>query len=82
MAQSRFNFPNLGFGVGLRNSHFDYILKQRPQVDWFEIISENFMDSSGRPRYILDQIAEHYPLVMHGVSLSIGSADALDFAYL
>jgi uncharacterized protein (UPF0276 family) len=82
MIQPRLNFPNMGFGVGLRNVHFDYILKQHPKVDWFEIISENFMDSCGRPRYILDQIAERYPLVMHGVSLSIGSNDALDFVYL
>jgi uncharacterized protein len=82
MTQPRLNFPNLGVGVGLRNLHFDYILKQHPQVDWFEIISENFMDSCGRPRYILDQIAERYPIVMHGVSLSIGSADPLDLDYL
>jgi uncharacterized protein len=82
MATSSLNFPNLGFGVGLRNTHFDYILKQQPQVDWFEIISENFIDSKGRPRYVLEQIAERYPLVMHGVSLSIGSTDALDFDYL
>jgi uncharacterized protein (UPF0276 family) len=51
-------------------------------VDWFEIISENFMDSHGRARFALDQIAEHYPIVMHGVSLSIGSADPIDFDYL
>jgi hypothetical protein len=51
-------------------------------VDWFEIISENFMDSRGRPRYVLNQIAERYPVVMHGVSLSIGSTDPLNFEYL
>jgi uncharacterized protein (UPF0276 family) len=51
-------------------------------VDWFEIISENFMDSGGRPRYVLEQIAERYPVVMHGVSLSIGSTDPLNFDYL
>jgi uncharacterized protein (UPF0276 family) len=75
-------FPNPGLGLGLRNQHFDYILKHRPQVDWFEIISENFMDSGGKPRFMLRQIAEHYPLVMHGVSLSIGSTDPLNFEYL
>jgi uncharacterized protein (UPF0276 family) len=64
----------------LQNS--SYILGYRPDVDWFEIISENFMDSGGRPRYVLDQIAERYPIVMHGVSLSIGSTDPLDFDYL
>jgi len=72
----------LGLGVGLRTDHFAHILEHRPAVDWFEIISENFMDCQGRPRYVLDQIAERYPLVMHGVSLSIGSTDPLDFRYL
>ena len=76
------NFPDLGLGLGLRNSHFDYILSRWPKVDWFEIISENFMDSYGRPRHILRQIAERYPIVMHGVSMSIGSTDALDYKYL
>jgi uncharacterized protein len=78
----RLGHPNLGLGVGLRTVHFDSILKQLPAVDWFEIISENFMDSGGRPRYVLEQIAERYPIVMHGVSLSIGSTEPLDFEYL
>src|SRR5689334_19665796 len=75
-------FANLGLGVGLRPQHFSYLLEHRPAVDWFEIISENFMDSGGRPRYVLEQLAETYPIVMHGVSLSIGSTDPLDFEYL
>jgi uncharacterized protein (UPF0276 family) len=79
---ARLSFPNLGLGVGLRSLHFDYILSNQPGVDWFEIISENFMNSGGRPRYVLDQIAERYPIAMHGVSLSIGSTDRLDFEYL
>jgi hypothetical protein len=62
--------------------HFSHILKQRPDVDWFEVISENYLDSGGRARYVLDQIAERYPVVMHGVSMSIGSTDPLDFDYL
>jgi len=82
MKLPRFGYPNLGLGVGLRTAHFAYILQHRPPVDWFEIISENFMDSGGRPRYVLEQIAERYPVVMHGVSLSIGSTDALNFDYL
>src|SRR6266478_8078861 len=82
MTSSRFDLPNLGFGVGLRSLHFSYILEDHPEVDWFEIISENFMDSGGRPRFVLEQIAERYPIVMHGVSLSIGSTDPLDFEYL
>src|ERR1044071_175845 len=82
MNQQRLGFPDLGIGVGLRHAHFDYILNHWPQVDWFEIISENFMDSRGRPRYVLDQIAERYPTVMHGVSLSLGSSAPLDIDYL
>src|SRR5262249_60635071 len=78
----RLGLPNLGFGIGLRTVHFPHVLENRPPVDWFEIISENFMDSGGRPRYVLEQIAEHYPVVMHGVSLSIGSTDPLNFDYL
>ncbi len=79
---ARLGYANLGLGVGLRTVHFPFILDSWPQVDWFEIISENFMDSGGRPRYVLDQIAERYPIVMHGVSLSIGSSDPLDRDYL
>jgi uncharacterized protein (UPF0276 family) len=79
---SRLGLPNLGLGLGLRSQHFDYILENSPEVDWFEVISENFMDSFGRPRHILKQIAEKYPVVMHGVSMSIGSTDPLNFDYL
>ncbi len=82
MTAPRLGHPNLGLGVGLRTVHFDYILERQPPVDWFEVISENFMDSRGRPRYVLEAIAERYPVVMHGVSLSIGSTDPLDFKYL
>jgi uncharacterized protein (UPF0276 family) len=72
----------LGLGVGLRNTHFDHILAERPAVDWFEAISENFMDSGGRPRAVLREIAQRYPVVLHGVSLSIGSTDAIDRGYV
>ena len=74
--------PNLGLGLGLRSKHFDHILRHQPEVDWFEVISENFMDSGGRPMHILRQIAERYPVVMHGVSMSIGSTDPLNRDYL
>ena len=74
--------PHLGFGVGLRSVHFEHVLNRRPAVGWFEIISENFMDSRGWPRRALDLVAEQYPVVMHGVSLSVGSTDPLDFEYL
>jgi uncharacterized protein (UPF0276 family) len=76
------NMPNPGLGLGLRSKHFNYILEHTPPVDWFEVISENFMDSGGRPRHVLMQIAERYPVVMHGVSLSIGSTDPLSMDYL
>ena len=79
---NRFGFDNLGLGIGLRTVHFDHILKSWPAIDWFEVISENFMDSWGYPRFVLQQIAERYPVVMHGVSLSIGSTSPLDFEYL
>jgi uncharacterized protein (UPF0276 family) len=82
MAVPRLGHPHLGLGVGLRTVHFAHIVEHQPAVDWFEVISENFMDSAGRPRYVLDQIAERYPTVMHGVSLSIGSTDPLNFDYL
>lgn len=72
----------LGLGVGLRSQHLGHVLKTWPVVDWFEVISENFMDSRGYARYALDQIAERYPVVLHGVSLSVGSTDPLDFGYL
>lgn len=79
---NRFGIRNLGHGVGLRSLHYRHILNENPNVGWFEIISENYMDSQGRPRQTLNQIAERYPIVMHGVSLSIGSTDPLDWEYL
>ncbi|MEW6463420.1 DUF692 domain-containing protein [Ectopseudomonas khazarica] len=72
----------LGHGLGLRSEYYQEILERRPAVDWFEIISENYMVDGGKALYYLDAIAEHYPLVMHGVSLSIGGPHALDRDYL
>ncbi len=74
--------PDLGFGLGLRPEHYQTVLDERPAVDWFEVISENFMVPGGKPLHFLDRIARHYPLVMHGVSLSIGGTDPLDRDYL
>ena len=82
MTAPRLGLPNLGFGVGLRSGHYAYLEAHWPPVDWFEVISENFMDSRGRPRHVLDEIAARYPVVAHGVSLSIGSTDPLDLDYL
>ncbi|HXD32912.1 MAG TPA: DUF692 domain-containing protein [Pyrinomonadaceae bacterium] len=78
----RLNYSDLGVGVGLRPQHFRYVLENWPRVDWFEVISENFMNSGGWPRYVLDRVSERYAVVMHGVSMSIGSTDPLDFNYL
>ncbi len=74
--------PWLGFGLGLRTDYFEAILADPPMVDWFEITSENFMVAGGKPRHYLERIRARWPLVMHGVSLSIGSADPLDMDYL
>jgi uncharacterized protein (UPF0276 family) len=79
---NRFGLADLGIGLGLRTVHYAHILEQRPAVDWFEIISENYLETSGRPLDFLDAIAKHYPIVMHGVSLSIGSTDPLNLEYL
>ena len=79
---SSFNFDNLGLGVGLRSQHFDYVLRNQLNVEWFEVITENFIDCKGKPGYVLSEISKQYPVVMHGVSLSIGSTDPLDFDYL
>jgi len=74
--------PYLGFGLGLRPEHYDEILSGEPNVDWFEVISENYMIPGGKPLRVLDQIRERYPIVMHGVSLSIASTAPLDMDYL
>jgi hypothetical protein len=79
---NRWNLPDLGLGVGLRTQHFRHITEHWPAMDWFEILSENFIDTEGRPQWYLDQIAERYPIVMHGVSLSVGSTDPIDFGFL
>src|SRR3990167_8843970 len=74
--------PQLGFGLGLRTDHYSAILEEKPDVDWFEIITENYLVPGGKPLYFLDKIRAHYPMVMHGVSMSIGSSDPLDLDYL
>lgn len=76
------SIPNLGIGVGLRIPHYEDIFRDKPNIDWFEIISENFMLDGGKPLEVLHQILERYPVVQHGVSLAIGSPDPLDFDYL
>ena len=79
---NRFGIPNLGVGLGLRTVHYADVIRESPAVDWFECLSENYKQTAGRPLEFLDRIAARYPVAMHGVSLSIGSADPLDRAYL
>jgi uncharacterized protein (UPF0276 family) len=72
----------LGCGLGLRPVYYDEILATRPPVDWFEVISENYMIPGGRPLAMLERFRADYPIVMHGVSMSLASTDPLDFDYL
>lgn len=74
--------PDLGFGLGLRPDHYLEILEGNAPVDWLEILSENYLVPGGKPLHYLDRVAERYPVVMHGVSLSIGSTEPLDQSYL
>jgi len=75
-------FPNLGRGLGLRREHYRQVIAERPAVGWFEVISENFMVPGGNARRVLEAVRRDYPIVLHGVSLSIGGADPLDERYL
>jgi uncharacterized protein (UPF0276 family) len=79
---NRFDYPDLCIGLGLRTTHYAHILGKQPAVGWFEALSENYLDTGGRPAFVLDKIAERYPVVLHGVSMSIGGTDPLDFDYL
>ncbi len=72
----------IGFGLGLRPIHYQAILNTKPNVDWFEVITEDYLVPGGNRLYYLDAVRENYPLAMHGVSLSIGSCDPLDWNYL
>lgn len=72
----------LGFGLGLRPDHYDAVLDGAHRIDWFEVTTENYLVPGGKPLHYLERVRERYPLVMHGVSLSIGSTAPLDFAYL
>ncbi len=75
MPSSRFtNFTDYGIGIGLRIPHYEHILEKKPVVDWFEIISENYMVDGGRPLHVLDRILEQYRVVQHGVSMYFGNA--------
>jgi uncharacterized protein len=71
-----------GFGLGLRPSHYAAILEESHAIDWLEIITENYLVPGGKPLHYLERIRSRFPMVMHGVSLSIGSTDPLDREYL
>jgi uncharacterized protein (UPF0276 family) len=75
-------FPYLGCGVGLRRRHYEDVLDGKARADWFEVVSENFMVAGGRPLAVLERARAVAPIVLHGVSLSIGSVDPLDERYL
>jgi uncharacterized protein (UPF0276 family) len=74
--------PFHGFGMGLRPEYYQTLLDSPAEIDWFEILSENYMVDGGKPLYFLDQFKERYPIAMHGVSMNIGSTDPLDLNYL
>lgn len=76
------DIPNLGIGLGLRIPHYKDIFEKNPDIDWFEIISENFMVEGGKPIENLERILSRYKVVQHGVNLAIGSPDPLNFDYL
>jgi uncharacterized protein (UPF0276 family) len=83
MPANRFNgFTDYGVGIGLRIPHYQHIFEQKPVVDWFEIISENYMVDGGRPLQVLDQILDRYRVVQHGVSMYFGSAQPLSREHL
>src|SRR5450432_952469 len=83
VAANKFNgFTEYGVGIGLRLPHYRHILEKKPVVDWFEIISENYMIDGGRPLAVLDQILEQYKVVQHGVSMYFGSVDPLNRDHL
>lgn len=83
MPANRFNgFTQYGVGIGLRLPHYQHIFEKKPVVDWFEIISENFMVDGGRPLAVLDQILEQYRVVQHGVSMYFGSTEPLNREHL
>lgn len=75
-------WPHLGFGIGLRAEHYNDALNGQRRVDWFEAITENYMDTGGRPLHVLERLRRDYPIALHGVALSIGSSDPFEPQYL
>lgn len=71
-----------GAGIGLRSCHYRDILDTRPSIPWFEVLTDNYLGAGGLPLQQLERVRADYPLVLHGVGMSLGSADALDLGYL
>ena len=69
-------------GIGLRAEHYREVVATRPAIGWFEVHSENYFGAGGPPHYYLEQVRRNYPLSLHGVGLSLGSADELNRAHL
>jgi uncharacterized protein len=83
VTHNRFGIPFMGFGLGLRTPHIQTVIEQRPsEVDWFELITENYLEAHAGHLQTLSAVGAHYPLYLHGVGLSIGSTDPLDEHYL
>jgi uncharacterized protein (UPF0276 family) len=81
-SDTQHKLPYLGFGLGLRVDHYETLVDEPGNVEWLEIVSENYLVPGGRPLQWLERFRERFPLVMHGVSMSIGSTDPLDHDYL
>lgn len=82
MVKNVWGLPDFGLGMGLRSVHYDHVLKNRPKVDFFEVISETFLDKGGRQAAVLEEVASTYRVLLHGVSMAVGNTDPIDFDYL
>ncbi|MEB3340825.1 DUF692 domain-containing protein [Okeania sp.] len=71
-----------GAGIGLRSVHYQYILSQKPKINWFEVLSDNYLCAGGLPLFNLEKIRQNYPVTLHGVGMSLGSTDPLNLDYL
>jgi uncharacterized protein len=75
-------YPFLGYGLGLRSVHYNDILSQLPEIDWFEAVTENYLVLGSRPMHFLEKVSEHYPVVLHGIGMGIGNACGVNRKYL
>ena len=82
MVENKWGLPDFGLGMGLRSVHYDHVLTNKPKVDFFEVISETFLDKGGKPMAILEEVSSHYRVLLHGVSMAVGNTDPIDFEYL